>query len=227
MTRIAGIAFVAVAVLLAFAAPAAAAAEFVGKISFTSQYTLRGIAQTKEDPAVQGNIDLVAGGFYLGIWGSNVDFSLVGLDTNAQIELDAYIGYVWTAKSGLGVDVGLIHYDYPDTDLSFEEYYVGLSYKMFKIKYYYADDYLGFGNTEGYLDAAVDVPLGSNFTLGLHAGYSEFENEIFLPNYYDYKVALSTTVKKLGIEVAYIDSNEELLGDQSDGRGVLTISYSP
>jgi uncharacterized protein (TIGR02001 family) len=227
--RIVGIATAVTVLALAAAAPAAAgAAEFVGKISFTSQYTLRGIAQTKEDPAVQGNIDLVAGNFYLGIWGSNVDFSLVGLDPAAQAEFDLYAGYLWKAKNGFGIDVGIIHYDYPGaTDLNYEEYYFGVIYKIAKLKYWYADDYLGFGNTEGYLDGAVDIPLGGVVTLGLHAGYSTFEDEIFFQDYFDYKVALSRTFKKLGVEVAYIDSDDELLGDQSEGRGVVTISYSP
>jgi uncharacterized protein (TIGR02001 family) len=212
--------------LLAVALPAAA--QLSGKVSFTSQYTLRGIAQTKEDPAIQGSIDYAhSSGFYIGLWGSNVDFSLVGLDPRAQAEFDLYGGWAWTAKSGFGTDLGLVHYEYPDTDLSFNEIYLGISYKVFKLKYYYADNYLGFGNTEGYLDGSVDIPFGAGFTLTLHGGYSTFEQEIFLPDYYDYKAAVSRSFKNVTVEVAYIDSDEKLLGNQSDGRGVVTVSYSP
>jgi len=225
MTRIVGI--VTVVSLLMLAAPVAA--DVTGKVTFTSDYVLRGISQSNEDPAVQGSIDFAhKSGFYIGLWGSSIELVHIGLDPAAHVELDLYGGWAWKAKNGFGVDLGLIHYDYPGaTELNFEEAYFGVSYKIARLKYWYADDYLGFDVEEGYLDGGVDVPLGGGVTLGLHAGYSTFDQTFVLVDYYDYKVALSKVFGKVNVEAAYIDTDEEVLGPHSESRGVVTISYSP
>ena len=42
--------------------------------TFTTDYVFRGISQTQEIPAVQGEFDATYGIFYPGIWSSSVDF---------------------------------------------------------------------------------------------------------------------------------------------------------
>ena len=92
-------------------------------VSFASDYIWRGMTQS-DGPAIQGGFDYEAeGGFYAGIWGSNVNFN-----DGAGSELDYYFGYAFEA-GGIGVDLGYIAYDYPKnkTGLDFEEVYLGLS----------------------------------------------------------------------------------------------------
>ena len=76
-----------------------------------------------DGPAVSGGFDYAADGGYAGIWGSNVNFN-----NGAGSELDYYFGY-GTEMGSVGVDIGYIKFDYPDSDpdISFEEIYVGLS----------------------------------------------------------------------------------------------------
>ena len=93
-------------------------------VSFTTDYIWRGMAQS-DGPAVQGGFDYEAdSGFYAGFWGSNVNFN----NGNGQ-ELDYYAGYGFSLGD-VGVDVGYITYDYPDSDpdLKFEEIYLGFSF---------------------------------------------------------------------------------------------------
>ena len=93
-------------------------------VSFTSDYIWRGMTQS-DGPAVQGGFDYEAdSGFYAGFWGSNVNFN----NGNGQ-ELDYYAGYGFSLGD-VGVDVGYITYDYPDSDpdLKFEEIYLGFSF---------------------------------------------------------------------------------------------------
>lgn len=219
---------------LAAALPADAAVT--GKVTFVSEYVLRGIAQSNEEPAIQGSIDYAHdSGFYAGLWGSNVDFRHIGLTIDAQAEFDLYAGWAWTGDSGFGFDVGVIHYDYPGEgnldplgeapDLNYEEVYIGFKYKTFSLKGYYTDDFLGFDVEETYLDASLALDLGAGFTLNLHGGFSTFDPP-FLEDYYDYKVGLARAFGKLSLEVSYIDTDEELLGDHSDGRVVAALSYS-
>ena len=92
-------------------------------VSFTTDYIWRGMTQS-DGPAVQGGFDYEAdSGFYAGFWGSNVNFN----NGNGQ-ELDCYAGYGFSLGD-VGVDVGYITYDYPDSDpdLKFEEIYLGFS----------------------------------------------------------------------------------------------------
>ena len=92
-------------------------------VSFTTDYIWRGMTQS-DGPAVQGGFDYEAdSGFYAGFWGSNVNFN----NGNGQ-ELDYYAGYGFSLGD-VGVDVGYITYDYPDSDpdLKFEEIYLGFS----------------------------------------------------------------------------------------------------
>jgi len=93
-------------------------------VSFTTDYIWRGMTQS-DGPAVQGGFDYEAdSGFYAGFWGSNVNFN----NGNGQ-ELDYYAGYGFSLGD-VGVDVGYITYDYPDSDpdLKFEEIYLGFSF---------------------------------------------------------------------------------------------------
>ncbi len=61
--------------------------------AFTTDYVFRGISQTDQNPAVQASLDASYGIFYIGMWGSNVDFGAgpAGQDI-ANVEIDYYAG---------------------------------------------------------------------------------------------------------------------------------------
>ncbi len=97
--------------------------EVSANISFTSDYIWRGMTQS-DGSAIQGGFDYSSeSGFYAGFWGSNVDFN----NGNGQ-ELDYYLGYGFDVEN-IGIDMGYITYDYPDSnpDLKFEEIYLGFN----------------------------------------------------------------------------------------------------
>src|SRR4051812_38519191 len=79
--------------------------------TLASDYDFRGITQSAGDPALQGSLDFATdSGWYVGAWASNVDFGSADVD----YELDLYTGFSGTSEGGLGWDVGLIYYTYPD-----------------------------------------------------------------------------------------------------------------
>lgn len=115
------------------AAASAAAPAFAqdvsisGNVAITTDYAWRGVTQSNQDIVVQGGFDADFGnGFYLGTWASGVDFSDEPADSN--LELDFYGGYSFDL-GGVGADIGLIYYTYPDSglDLDFYEVYGKLS----------------------------------------------------------------------------------------------------
>ena len=226
---------VAAALVLAFSAAAADAQEeesggpgFVGSVTLTTEYILRGISQTDEDPAIQGNIDFVAGGFYAGVWASNVEVSEIGLGIETHSEFDLYAGYLWQGESGFGWELGAIHYEYPSHEvINYEEFYASFLYKTFKIRYYYTDDFLGLEGAGSYLDGTAKIPFGdSGFAMTLHAGLSAFDEEVPIEDYIDYKGGLSYTWKKLTVDASYTDTDENQFGDLDDGRVVGSLSLT-
>ena len=64
-----------VAAVLLLVSGAAAHAELSGTVGVVSDYDFRGASQTSKDPALQGSIDWASeSGFYVGAWGSNIDY---------------------------------------------------------------------------------------------------------------------------------------------------------
>jgi uncharacterized protein (TIGR02001 family) len=84
-----------------------------GNVGVTSDYVFRGFSQTQGDAALQGGVDLTCGNFYVGFWGSNVEFFPFAADSN--VEIDVYAGYRF--KTGrINWDLGAIYYSYPGTN---------------------------------------------------------------------------------------------------------------
>lgn len=117
--------------LVAAASTAPAFAQEVtvsGNVTLTTDYAWRNVSQSNMDPTIQGGFDLDFGnGFYAGTWASGVDFQDEPEDTN--LEIDFYGGYSFDL-GGVGADVGVIYYAYPDADtadLDFYEIYGALS----------------------------------------------------------------------------------------------------
>ncbi len=82
--------------------------NFSTTIYGTTQYMFRGITNS-DGPAIQASIDWAYSGFYLGIWGSNTEFS------DSDIEIDGYGGYRWS-WFGWGFDVSGLYYWFPGED---------------------------------------------------------------------------------------------------------------
>ena len=102
-------------------------ASVSANVSIASDYIWRGMTQT-DGIAVSGGFDYAAdGGFYAGIWGSNVNCNDSTGSGNGA-EFDYYFGYGFE-MGGVGVDLGYVAFDYPgnEDDLDFEEIVLGLS----------------------------------------------------------------------------------------------------
>jgi uncharacterized protein (TIGR02001 family) len=201
--------------------------------TLASDYDLRGITQSAQDPAVQGSIDFAAeSGWYIGAWGSNVDFGTADVD----LEVDLYTGFAGASEGGLGYDVGLIYYTYRDDDqFNYFEAYGSLSKGWFKGKLSYSNDF-GGDSTKGdtpafYVDLNGTFPLPRNFSVLAHAGYSfgdyweDSNNE-----YFDYSVGVGYTAGKFNLALRWVDGSDlksanGMPGDvlSSDARVIFTI----
>ncbi|MBF0381551.1 MAG: hypothetical protein HQL69_11065 [Magnetococcales bacterium] len=207
--------------------------DLSANVAMTTDYVWRGVSQTSEGPAVQGGFDLShKSGFYLGTWGSNVDFG------DSQMEFDLYGGYATEVAGGLGLDLGVIQYYYPggpgSKEYDFTEFYLGLSYSVADIglstKYSYSSDFGASTSDDSaqYIEVGVDYTMGP-VTAAAHYGYSYGDAFTTPDSYSDYSFGLSTELKGLGLDISYYGTNDDgetLFSDNADDRVVFTVSKS-
>jgi len=183
-------------------------AEFESNVSLTNDYVWRGMTQSNEEPAISGGFDLSSeSGFYIGTWGSSVEF---GGDT-ASMELDYYIGFSNELESGINYDLGYISYTYPgDNNADFEEIYLGLGYSYFGITFSGGQD-----------DASDNIEFSFDLgETGLGVVFGDYEDT---GKYKSIAYNLPITFKGLSIAIAWSDFESEDGESNEDG---IFITFS-
>lgn len=191
-------------------AAAAANAEVSSTWTLTSDYDFRGASQSATDPALQGSVDYSQeSGWYIGAWASNIDF---GRDADVDYELDLYTGFSGGDEEGLGWDVGLVYYAYPqESDFDYPEIYGKLNYNVFSGALFYSNDYVNSGDSAMYISGDVNVPMPSNFSLLAHAGYSfgdfwDGEDGESSSDYIDWSVGVGYTAGHFDLALKWVDT---------------------
>ena len=215
-----------------------ARAEISANAALVSDYRFRGISQSNEDPAVQAGFDYAfENGFYVGTWGSSVDFqSLEGFE--GSLELDFYGGWGRDVGENSSIDLGYIYYAYPGDDSGvdgdYQEIYFNYGWRDLSLGVAYSDDYYGSSSDFWYLQANYDWGFAENWNLALHVGYNSFDEDIFLSSdkghYYDYSVGLTWSVVGVDLGLAWVgtDLKKEDVFDTTwgDDTAVFSISKS-
>lgn len=237
---------VAVAASLALGAGTAEAQEGVdqlaewmsGNVAVTSDYAFRGISQTLEEPAIQGGIDLEHPiGLYLGTWGSSVNFGEAV--PRAQVELDVYGGFGFSAAELFDVDLGAIYYGYPGADdrgYDFIEFGLGASrsFSMLDggVSASYSPDYFGGSGEAWYYGLDLGIPI-SLLTLSGSVGHQTIDdNETFgTPDYTNWSLGLGVGLAGFDISGQYVDTDlddDDCFGgtDYCGGRAIFSVSRS-
>lgn len=200
--------------------------------TLTNDYDFRGNSQSAKDPAIQGSVDYAAdSGWYVGAWGSNVDF---GPGVDVDLEVDLYTGFSGTSEGGLGYDVGVVYYAYPDeSDFNYIEAYGSIAKDWFKGKLWYSNDFGGdatSGDTPAfYLEANGTFPLPQNFSILAHVGYSwgDYWDDIG-DETIDYSLGVGYTAGKFNLALKYVDTDTSAVvrsdAFNNEGRVIFTIA---
>jgi uncharacterized protein (TIGR02001 family) len=214
-----------------------ASAEITGTVTAVSDYDFRGVSLSATDPALQGSIDWASdGGFYLGAWASNIDY---GNEFDGNIELDLYGGFAGETEGGLGWDVGLVWYTYPDssssrTKFSIEDYpelYFGISYSFLELKQWYTNDYAGSDDDGWYTEGNLSYDLPANFSVSAHLGYN-YGDAFDKSEYMDYSIGVGYSIANFDFELKWVDndlSKNDWLYTKDDvfnteGRAIFSVS---
>lgn len=211
--------------------------ELSGNVALTSNYVWRGMTQTSDSPAVQGGIDVSYAGFYVGVWGSAVDFADTTNGT-ASSEFDIYAGYAGEIDK-FSYDVGLIQYMYPNATeaYNFTEAYVSVGYD-FDVVAVSAMYSMGIdaetSGSDDFGDAyefGVSVPLPAEITLDGTYGVYDDENTVTTGsntnNFGDYySVSLSKSFDKFDVTIAYTGMDFDAAGTKDQDNLVATVGMS-
>lgn len=244
-----------------------------GGVTLISDYRFRGLTQTDgASGAAQGTVNVNSSiGFYVGTWASTIDgdtkvdranSAFFGFPTGStpaltgygSAEVDLYGGFTKTF-SGVGVDVGLLYYFYPDAvkglNTDFFEPYASVSYTLgpvaAKAGAAYAwggQDGLNFtaGNDDNiyvYGEGSIGVPK-TPITLKGHVGYTNGSlGLVNLRASNDEYVDWSATAEAVGgpfkVGVSYVDTSisskranfggRNYRFDRHLGRGPTVLAY--
>lgn len=212
-----------------------ALAEITGNVALTSDYVFRGFSQTQGDPAIQGGFDITHdNGLYAGVWASNVesDPSAPVNYNGSSVEVDIYGGWAGSFKA-LSIGAGILRYQYPGTQTAANntnEFHIGAGYDFgvasTTTTLNYSPDYFG-ADKAFYWDLGVEVPLPRDFTLAVHYGITDYDDNALGDDYDDWRVGISTEQSGFGFDLAYTDTtgvSGKCVRDTCDGRFVFTIS---
>lgn len=186
-------------------------------VGAVSDYRFRGISQTSFKPALQAGVDFAhKSGFYLGVWGSNVNWikDFAGA-TDGSLEVDVYGGYKGAITDSLGFDIGVIGYQYPSnnavTNANTTEFYGALTYGVVTAKYSQSTgNFVANANSSGstYVEVAATFDLGNGFTLTPHVGRQYIPNFNNTGDYNDYSLTLAKDFGNgLSVSLAAIGTN--------------------
>ena len=217
-----------VAICLSTAAVGEEDSPFSANLALTTDYVFRGYTQTSEDLAIQGGIDWAGpGGWYLGTWGSSLDF---GPGDSASTEVDFYGGYTWEAN-GVSYDAGLIYYAYPGSDseagYDFFEAYAGLGYDFDAVSLsaalHFTPDNFGETGTGWYITGGLSRAFSDALSVDANVGFSQVTAD-FGEDYLDWNLGLSYSFSLLALDLRYHDTDAPDCVDACDARVVLSLS---
>lgn len=201
---------------------AASAQDISYNVGVVSDYVFRGFSQTDEDFALQGGVDLTTdSGFYLGAWGSNVDFY-----DSTDAEIDVYGGYR-TEAGGFSLDFGAIYYGYVDqpsgADYDFVEVKAAVSRSLaagsIGAAVYYSPDFFGGADEATYVEVNGSFAPAERFTVGGAVGYQDISNA---SGYSTWNLGVGYALtENLALDVRYHDSDEDTF--LSDSRFVVGL----
>ncbi len=184
------------------------AADLSATITGVTDYDFRGITQSSQNPAIQGSVDLGTDiGFYVGIWGSNVDWGA----GDPNVEVDYYAG--WGGGEDITWDLGATYYSYLGASSSnYWEAHAGVGWKWIDAKYWYAWDYAGLsGKNERYIESNVNYPLPANFGVTGHIGYSNgsgIKASTGQGSYMDWSVGVTYTWSHFDMSLKWVDGSD-------------------
>lgn len=201
-----------------------AESPLTGTFSFLSNYIYRGISQTNNKPALQGELiyTFKKTGIYLNLWGSNDHFE----DVNghiASVEIDPIVGIANPIGEHFNYDINYQYYHYPQTDhVNYGELVANLQYYFLTGILSYSNNVFASGKSGTYYNLGIKFEIPPKFILCLQnmelsagMGHYDLPRSAGLLSYNDYSVQLSKTVGNYVLAALWTDTNRKSIDKPS------------
>lgn len=190
-------------------------------VAAVSDYVSRGVSFSDGRGALQASIDYnFPNGVYLGAWTSSYDFG-----TEAEREVDAYLGFSHGFASGVRLDVGAAHYHFlHEPESNFNEVWLSGSYDRFDAKLWYSDNYFGTGGYEYYVEAGVRLTLPRTWSLQLRGGYTSFGAAVGWESYANAQLIVGRGFYGFDAALRATATNNDQFGDREDARVIVSVA---
>lgn len=219
------------------ALPAMAGGNWTGTLAVASDYSFRGISQTRKDPAIQGSLEYAQSGFFAGIWASNVDFES---DPGADVEIDLDVGYTHEFNKDTSLTGKVVYYWYPGADTEDADYFeliAALDHNFGKfsgnIQVAYTPDYFGSTDNGVWLAGGVEVPINDWLTISANAGQQWYDDNsaVGIRDYFHGDVGVIIAWEDFNLDLRYVGTDldeADCYGSSNicDNRFVATLTYT-
>lgn len=200
---------------------AAASGGLSATVTVVSDYVSRGVSFSDSHGALQASIDYgFANGIYLGAWTSDYDFG-----TEAEREVDSYLGFAHRFANGIGLDVGAAHYHFVhEPESNFNELWLGGSYGLVDAKLWYSADYFGTGGYEYYVETGVRLALPREWSLQLRAGYTFFGDAVGWESYANGQLIVGRRFYGFDVALRGTATGNDQFGDRETARAIVSVA---
>jgi uncharacterized protein (TIGR02001 family) len=187
---------------------------------FTTDYRFRGLSNSDREPAFQPTVNWSGpDGFYVGAWGSNVDFKD---RQNTSIELDLYGGKHFDLD-GSDLNIEAYYYSYPNHDrplgganYSYFETIAQLSHSFDKLTLMgtlaVSPDYFADTGEEWYVAGSASYALNDWVTISANLGHDSVaelngSDEGYGYPYLHWDIGATATWNGFSLDLRYVDTN--------------------
>jgi uncharacterized protein (TIGR02001 family) len=209
-----------------------------GSLDITNDYMVRGISRSNDQPALQLDLHYSnTSGFVAGLFASNTQ---IDPESRRDAEVDAFVGFAWTAGSDWRGKFLATHYAYPwnqagsgydydelDVDLAFQDWLgASLVYSPNAVRFL---PYRGLiGVTSESAEVNLQRPLVGKLYGTAGVGYSRYEGPD-PANYTYWSVGAAYTIAPFSLALSYVDTTAGakalFYNAASGGRWVGTIIW--
>ena len=209
-----------------------ASSNWTWNLAVTTDYVFRGVTQTNYEPALQGGMDYSFGdsGFYVGVWGSNVDFA----DPDGpDIEFDSYIGWNHDLSDTVNLDLSVVHYAYMGErngygNIDYGEVLGALTWnEMLTFSVGYAPNYANEDFSSTWVNLGGSWDVGEAFSINASYGHSNFSDGN--GSYNDWNIGISRQFGPVNAAINYYDTDLDFEdGDEhhrASDQVVFTLAF--
>ena len=207
-------------------------------LGVTSDYIVRGISRSNAQAALQLDLHyLNSAGFVAGVFGSS---TRIDPELPSDVELNAFVGFAWTAGSDWHGKVLASHYAYPwnrigsgydynelDVDLTYQEWLgVNFVYSPDAPRYLRSRGLLGVTSESAEVNLQRPVLGRLSATAGI--GYSHFDGP-YARGFAYWSVGAAYTIAQVSLVVSYVNTTAGakalFYNAAADGRWIGTVIW--